>query len=133
LRLDLVLHVTRIGLAALPLAIACAEAPQPPEADAPSPPRDATTAVAARGVELRLPQAGGGEVSIAGDALALDGDGNARLDGDVRVRSEGGMRFEATAGRASLSDGGRFAELAGGVRAVLEVDGAGPDAGAIHD
>jgi hypothetical protein len=127
-----VLTATRIGLAALSLALACTEAPPPSE---PGSPRRSSgvTSVAARGVEMHLPQPGGGEIAIAADALALDDHGNARLTGAVRVRTEGGMRFEASASRASLSDGGRLAELAGGVRASLEIDDGALDAGAGHD
>jgi hypothetical protein len=128
-----VLKTSRIGLLALALASACSDARQPPEAGAPQGSNNASSSVTARGVELRVPQPGGGDVVIAGDAFALGPDRNASLTGGVRLWSEGGMRFEASAARAALTDGGRVAVLEGGVRAVLAIGHAAGDAGAADD
>jgi hypothetical protein len=96
-------------------------------------PGGATSPVTARGVELRVPQPGGGDVVIAGDAFALGPDQSASLTGGVRLRSEGGMRFEATASRAIVADGGRVAVLEGGVRAVFAIGRVTGAAGAADD
>jgi hypothetical protein len=118
-----------LALAALSLASACADAPRSPDPGAATGSTGVTSRVTARGVELCLPQPGGGDVVISGDSIAIGPGSSAALTGGVRVRAEGGMAFEATAARASLAGGGRIAVLAGGVRAVLSL----ADAGASND
>lgn len=120
LRLGFVIGLTRTALAALAAVCACADPPQPPDVYAPSDPKDATSPLTARGVELRVPQPSG-DVVIAGETLTIGRDWSATLEGDVRVRSGGAMPFEATAARASIASGGRSAVLEGGVRASLSV------------
>jgi hypothetical protein len=115
---------TRIGLVALFLFSACDDAQRAPTAEAVERSGDATSPVTARGVELRVPQPGGGDVVIAGDAFTLGPNRSASLTGDVRLRSEGGMRFEASAARAALE---------GGVHAVLTIGRVSGDAGAADD
>lgn len=124
---------TRIGLVALFLFSACDDARRAPTTETMERSGGEASPVTARGVELRVPQPGGGDVVIAGDAFALGRDRSASLTGGVRLRSEGGMRFEATAARAALTDGGRVAVLEGGVRAVLAIGRVAGDAGAADD
>lgn len=98
------------------VGVACTEPPPPAEPGGPS--------FVARQVELELPTPGGQLVARGARLTIGDGGAELTLEGDAAVELQHGDGIAARARRVRVRPADQQLELAGGVRARIEIGGA---------